>query len=329
MPFEKSLPFKEDSIAKIAPAFDLTNSSLIVAPKDEMRIEYEIWGVMFYRSHRSRFTESSFVFTDFNYFRPDVITVTATSPGSLLISREDSIVGRFINGNFERSTLSPIGYALVPYLLDAIKSHEGFRKFQNKYWLFYREALLYLLFQAAKRGHGGTIVLLPSNKIKQYENVIVSKYVLKESFKLSELIVKVLSLRSGDIAASAELNKIFAERLDFLAQLSCIDGALIMTTDLDILSFGSTLNAPKWNGSIIRGSNGLGSDEFGTGGEAIDVSKLGTKHNSAVNFAGACPDSIVFVISQDGPVRLILRKNEEKIILYWPDCLTSMFIERT
>lgn len=321
MPFNVSIPFTDDAVAKIAPAFDSKSTSFIVAPKDKTKSEYEIWGTMFYGPSTNRFNEIPLVIGDLSLSRPDTITVTAVSPGSLVISRGGGIIGRFLSGNFEKATPNPfVSRAMGQYIMDIIKNHKGFEQFENSYWHAYRDTLLYLLSEVSTRGHGGTIVLIPSGKVKEYESFIDTKYISKENFNLEDLINRMLKEESSEILFNVAMNKKYAERVTFLAQLSCIDGALILNDALHLLSFGSTLNAKKWSGKVETGHDG-----FGGGGENFDASKLGTKHNSAINFVGACPGSIAFVISQDGPVRGLIRKDEETV-LCWPDCLVSMFL---
>lgn len=319
--FTENLPFTVDTIVKIAPAFSPKTTSLIVAPKDKTRTEYEIWGVMFYRPSKNRFNETPVGFDEFNYLRPDVITVTAISPGSLMISRGNSAIGRFLSGKFEKAIPTPFqSSAMGQYIMDIVKTHSGYEQFKNQYWVIYRDTLLYLLSEASTRGHGGMIILIPSKMAQHYENFITSKYTFKENFSLEDLLIRLLNQGNNNIAVSLAMNRIVAERIEFFAQLSCIDGALILTNELRLLSFGSTLNAKPWSGNVV-----IGPDGFNDGGKRFDASKHGTKHNSAVNFVGAYPDSIAFVISQDGPVRGFICK-DEKTILCWPDCLVSMFV---
>jgi len=321
MTFSESIPFTVDAITKIAPAFDSKTTSLIVAPIDKLKPEYEIWGAIFYGPSTNRFDEIPLVIGDLSLSRPDDMTVTAVSPGSLVISRGGGVIGRFLFGNFEKAVPTPfVSRAMGQYIMDIIKNHKGFEQFQNSYWHIYRDTLLYLLSEVSTRGHGGTIVLIPSSKAQEYKSLIDSKYVFKENFNLEDLLNRILKEKSSEILFNIALNKKYTERVAFLAQLSCIDGALILTDKLHLLSIGSTLSAPKWNGDIVKGPDG-----FGGGGERFDTSKLGTKHNSAINFVGACPGCIVFVISQDGPVRGLVRKDEETV-LCWPDCLVSMFL---
>ncbi|MDP2799592.1 MAG: diadenylate cyclase, partial [Deltaproteobacteria bacterium] len=111
------------------------------------------------------------------------------------------------------------------------------------------------------------------------------------------------------------------EKLQSLAQLSAVDGALILTNELDLVTFGAILHAPKWSGATLIGTDGFGA----TSEEQFPAQRYGTRHNSAINFAAECEGSIVFVISQDVPIRAFVRSNE-KTALCWPDCTESMFV---
>lgn len=328
MPFSNSLPFSDNSITKIAPAFDFSRTFLAVSPTSESKNEYEIWGVMPYRLPSNVFNEIPVGLPgDFPY-APDILCVTAVSPGSLIISRGGSVIGRFFSGHFESAIPTPFySKAMGQYLLDMIRNHRGYLQDESGYWGYYSDTLGYLLTKASNYGHGGTIILLPRSKREEppFKRYIDLKYFFNKTFNLEDSIISLLKREQDendhDMAVSIAMNRNHAKRIDFLAKLSCIDGALIVTDDLHLLSFGSTLNAPKWDGDILTGPDG-----FGGGGAKFDASKLGTRHNSAIDFVGACPGSVAFVISKDGPVRGFIQKNE-KLILCWPDCHVSMFLE--
>jgi hypothetical protein len=78
--------------------------------------------------------------------------------------------------------------------------------------------------------------------------------------------------------------------------------------------------ASKWGKRIL-----VGPDGFGGGGKEFDASTLGNRHNSTIDFVGACPGCIGFVVSQDGPIRGFARKDNDTI-LCWRDCRVSMFV---
>ncbi|WP_454064658.1 hypothetical protein [Candidatus Nitrospira salsa] len=73
--------------------------------------------------------------------------------------------------------------------------------------------------------------------------------------------------------------------------------------------------------SLIIGPDGNGA----TKNEKFEINRYGTRHRSAFDFAAAQPDSIVFVLSQDGPIRAFHRIDDTTVHV-WPDCTVSMFL---
>jgi hypothetical protein len=346
--FSEAIPFNVQSIKKVAPAFDAVVSSLLVAPKN-LPHDYEIWGAMFFRPPINSFDDIA-VGTGYEFFRADALTVTAVSPGSLIISRGDSVIGRFLSGKFEKAVPTPfIQEAMGKYILNLLGSYGGGLnlKRSGRAFNYYMDTVMYLLSECSNRGHGGTVILISSVRVNEYSKYITSKYAFNRKFGLEEPLKKILEeqmkyeefvkdhikhIKDHERGAqengisTAELiklaiNRRYMERIDLLAQFSCIDGALIITDWLNLVSFGSTLKAPKWYGKILAGPDG-----FGGGGENINASKFGSRHNSTIDFVGACPESLGFVISQDGPIRALVRRDGDTI-LYWSDCFISMSLE--
>jgi len=121
MTFEQSLPFSQESITKISPAFDSTTTSLIVAPGNDRSSDYEIWGAMFYGPSLKPLEEIPVGIEGLTLFRPDVMMVTAIAPGSLLISRGSLLIGRFLYGDFVESTPTPFySKAMGNYIIETI-----------------------------------------------------------------------------------------------------------------------------------------------------------------------------------------------------------------
>ena len=109
-------------------------------------------------------------------------------------------------------------------------------------------------------------------------------------------------------AGGITYHRLILEHLQRLAQLSTVDGALILTSALELVAFGAKLQAPTWNGKPLLGPDGWGN----ASGDTFSSQRYGTRHNSAIDFAAACKGSIVFVISQDGPysgLRLVRRRH--------------------
>jgi hypothetical protein len=108
-------------------------------------------------------------------------------------------------------------------------------------------------------------------------------------------------------------------RLRSLVDLAGIDGAVLLTPSFEVIGFGIKLKSPKWERDVQHGPLVQPVET-----QQLDFSRLGTRHNSALNFVGSIEGSIAFVASSDGPIRALVKSTEEKI-WYWPDCRVSMF----
>jgi hypothetical protein len=166
------------------------------------------------------------------------------------------------------------------------------------------------------------IVLIPQRSLQHYEHErrFTYEYRFSRELGLRDLFIRLIEGPPGSMSGQIALRKLIKERLQLLAQLAAIDGALLLTDELDLISFGVTLNAPVWEGTVL-----IGPDAFGGGGDIFAHTKLGTRHSSAIDFIGKCPDCVAFVVSEDGPIRGIVQR-DSSTLLCWPDCTESMFV---
>jgi hypothetical protein len=306
------LPLSVASIAKLAPALDPGTSAMAVGPAG-VDGELGIWGVFTFSPTSSTFNEiPPWVYGDLAY-RPDLFTVYAANAGSIVISRHNSQIGRILNGEFTPATPSPFTMnSLGRYLVQCVQDHELYGAYGDAYWRLYRETVELLLSEAGQRGHGSIFALvMPEAKI---EGCITPRFGFREKVGLAHLMGELLR-DDLDVPTSIAMRKTFADRVRFLAQLGTVDGAVILDTEFGLAGFGVMLAAPPWQGTVITGPDGFGEG----GGEVLNPARLGMRHNSALAFAGAVDGSIVFVISQDGPVRVFVKSGKDTL-LYWPDC---------
>jgi hypothetical protein len=319
--FVTPLPFTVDSITKLAPAFDLVLSSIAVG-RDSSTRELQCWGIFNY----SPTVPSSYAISsapkEGMCFRPDLFTVTARNPGSLQISRMNANIGRFVSGDFVPAAPTPFTHrSLGKYVMRSVESTDLWRRHGTLYWHYYCDALEVLLAESASRGHGATVVILPSGGAAVPEKLILAKYRLEADVHLMTHFEEVLTYGSSLVPGGIAYQTLILEYLQRLAQLSTVDGALILTPELELVTFGATLQAPKWHGKPLLAPDGWGK----TSGDTFPAQRYGTRHNSAIDFAHACEGSTVFVISQDGPIRAFVRSDEDTV-LCWPDCTESMFV---
>jgi hypothetical protein len=354
------LPFSIESVIKLAPAFDYASTSLALTPVDRKRGRYEIWGILFY-GQPTAWLDFSRRFSKHSSRRSDkFLTVTVISTGSLLLSRGNLIIARFLEGELRKTALStPVPTILGQHINEIIKTHSEQEEFGHEYLWLYDACLIKLLSEASRRGHGGTIVWLPSDTPSECREMIYEKYAFanmenflrfadrKEAETTRELLNGLCSFRAEEregyssllgeedrsrknqiLVSLAGVQKIISSikesitsRIELIAQVSCIDGATVINDELELVSFGSVLRAPTWSGTTKTFSRAADGHL-----EEMDVSKLGTRHNSAISFAAACPKSIVFVISQDGPVRGFIR-SDENTVFCMNDVNLSSFME--
>ncbi|MBF0176090.1 MAG: hypothetical protein HQL63_04480 [Magnetococcales bacterium] len=329
------LPFTVDSIVKLAAAFDPITTALAVNPIADKEEPLHIWGGVFASIRgRNRFDALSEGFTP-----PDLLTVSTWKPGSLSVFRGRRIIARFNSGRFTRPTSAPFTASLMGWsLLKVVKNHPEFRRLGVTYWRTYRDLVDRLLVESRNRGHGGTIIWVPEDRLESAQNLILPSTTIARIPEGVPLVADLCDMelqrqeesaqrKAGNQIADSrvveetilECKRRIVEHIELLAQMTRVDGALILTDRLRVKSFGSLLVAPRWLRKTVHGpeeENGLAVN--------VNLSHYGTRHNSAVNFIGHCPGCVAFVLSQDGPIAGLTLKDDETVY-WWPDCLSQLW----
>lgn len=101
----------------------------------------------------------------------------------------------------------------------------------------------------------------------------------------------------------------------FVASLSGVDGAVVMTKRLKVLGFGGEITATSPTLSHVR----LAGDATGVGGTAVPITSFGTRHRSACRFCSSFEDALCFVVSQDGQVKGVKRVGPQ--VVMWNDLM--------
>jgi hypothetical protein len=98
--------------------------------------------------------------------------------------------------------------------------------------------------------------------------------------------------------------------LSAIANLSGMDGAIVLTYDCKVGAFNAIINRQKESDTEQK--------LIDVDGKAIDDQKtfghLGSRHQSALLYAQSVPDSFVFVISQDGSISAFHNPNDATVI---------------
>jgi hypothetical protein len=313
-----------DWLGKIASAFDPATTAICVFQDEADPSQLRAWGTV----HTNRKGKTPFSALAEWYDPPDGLAVTVVAPGSLVLSSGERMIGRFINGAFSLAMPTPFHEAAMgKYFLAEIRRHPGYTEHGATYWHAYRDLMELLLSESFHRSHGATIVWVPSGSIEEAQDFVDARNRLESAPDISSLVGQLVGLQAIGMSSPAmlleslQLKRLIIDRVEFLAQLACVDGALVITDELRPLSFGSMLKADPWAGKVLTGPDGY-EDRIAP----VDLTRYGSRHFSGVAMAGACRDAAVFVVSQDGPVRG-LKGVDDDTVYWWPDCLTSVFVD--
>jgi hypothetical protein len=316
--FSQSIPLTAESIRKVARAFNQTTTAIAVSRDGDV---YQIIGAIFYGRPLSRLDDAESA-----RGRPHVLTLSTRRAGSVAVGHGDSVIGRFENGQFSLAKAESLASRiLVPHIIKTISTHEEYPRFQGEYWYLYRSCLQRLYTTAAAGAHGGTIAWIPTAQLSGIGQHVQAGIELSTRQSGSHLAGLALQ-RSMDTAVSRRWvgteRKDLTDYLDALSQLCFVDGALLIDDFLRPVRFACHFAAPKWDGEVREGPL-----RDTVPGEMVDTQRLGTRHQSAINFAAAHPGVVVFVISEDGPVRTICRFQDD--VFFWPDNLNTVFVDQS
>jgi hypothetical protein len=266
------MPFDVKTISKLAPA--IANESSILVSADENNA-LKITGI-------SQFS-----------FLP--LEISVLDPGKLLIKYDLENIA-VISG----SEVVFIRYSLAAHTSriwsKLFPSNDG----QTLIWNDVRYSVIVnTLREMRKLGHGGILIIVPCNKKYKISIEKPIPYSTDGLFKYGSETIDSFNEKKKE-------NKDYygseiTDLAKYFAQLTAVDGAVLLTTKLDLIGFGivikkSTKKLPK-----IYELDSLDHSEWFTSVKELD--HFGnTRHKSAANFAINQPDSVVFVVSQDGRV---------------------------
>lgn len=299
--FKQPVPFNVATVAKLAPALDPQANFVGVWVDEDGQLV--MWG---------------FVPTDENG-----LTAATLDPGQLLISFKEIGIEHFTlllsgtRGEFVRR--SEFLSWLVPESkterqMDVWRKHEA----EVMRAVDYRD----ITTMMRSHRHGGTLLVVKEDgEWRQSFNPSIT-FAAKEPY--DKIRVDTL-LRDRTIAQEKENEVIYTESpafkmaiesgrksLETIGRLTAVDGAAVMSYDLDVLAFGAKIKA-KGKGKPERVLIS-GPFEESTPSE-IDLAMLGgMRHQSAAQFVFDQKAALAFVASQDGRLSAMRWDAEKEIV---------------
>jgi hypothetical protein len=278
--FAEPLPYDVRSLTKLAPALGQPGMAALVAPFESGQLM--IWGVVThsYAALTVKVLDPGALIVKF------VATNIAAVSGSEavhirdpLLTRSSTIWGRFASGS-EGEEYSSWNDPRVDAVLDAVKTMRSL-------------------------GHGGALVIVPEGGGWERSVKMPIAYAgerLHTPFRNQVEAMNDLRDKNVNWAEKLFWAEMLKHEAGALAQFTSVDGATLITYDLDVIGFGVKLQpAPEsMEPSRIYQIDPLDHEEWLT---QVTLEKLGgTRHQSAARFVADQKDSVAFVVSQDGDV---------------------------
>ena len=163
-------------------------------------------------------------------------------------------------------------------------------------WAGSMNVMVQLAVSMRAHGRGGLMLVVPSETDAWPESVVHPlSYVVSPPF--DELAI--LSRGPGDEERRQPWRDELARAVDAVAGLTAIDGATLLTSGYEVLTFGAKIARRRGSSPIDQVT--LTEPIEGTGPEVVSPSELGgTRHLSAAQFVHDQRDSLALVASQDG-----------------------------
>jgi len=339
--FQNPRDFCIREVVKLAPAADPRR---VLIGVDPAAYPLRIWGLLGTKGYDHPLGRRAYQATWYDRFQfgPAFLKICCDGPGRVSIHSRQKRLVEFRDGEFVTCPNSRLlGGGFVEKRLNALVNES----LSPLLWV----ARLLRVIQEMR--HGGTILFVPDGEPKgislKYEggstavgdgirNLWDSSRTINQTLgplgnqiRRNEILRDLPShqtpLPQFDAASLLAIGGMFDFETDAiddmkrslraLAELSAVDGAVLVGSDFKLLGFGGKIDAPSSLPNVYRAVNPDGQNP-----ELMDTSERGNRLISAISFCDSNPEALAFVCSQDGPVSAVL-KHEENVIV-WPNIET-------
>ena len=347
--FTRPLALDQHELRRLAPAVVFSRSLIGAAAGGGAP---RIWGVIHSGPHwlqsvrGGRETEQTI---------PPVLIVAATGPGRLLVTagavtlaelRHGTLSGRAVDvfqAHWLHERLSGVGRVTpAKHLSDRQQAGESSTEIQSSFGRVLAGHVLRRIVATIRASqHGGTLIVVPSERVA--ELLVDGHYMrVKYAFTAEEprrriltLMRRIMNELAQEATASTEiswtayeaslshqlsqLDEALFEVAHFVADMTRVDGTVLMTDCLEVLGFGVEIagELPE----VLRVARAH--DLEGAAREWVRTDRVGTRHRSAYRLCQAVHDALALVVSRDGDLRFI--RWHEDGVAYWEQLATGLW----
>jgi hypothetical protein len=347
--FSEPRSFSVAEVLRLAPAAESVRS--IICVDINHKKQWQIWGLL---DTGSNWWE--FIHHESNSGRPPpaYLTVSSSNPGELIVSMAGDVLLTLRNGvvyfpqndlffdGLVSDYLEPVRRSLYRDTLKKINGEKFDPEGHDDDYpqRFFNFCLSRILTCIRDKGHGGTLLLVPdalSASDSRLTDRVTLKYPCTYNYVWNLMVQSLLLHRQYfDMHFSAwdskipiepkkyhsisilesnreEVDEALSDCFHFIGSLSNIDGAVVMSDRLRVIGYGAEVIALSPTLSSVK----ICSDAHGKKVKAVPIEGYGTRHRSAFRFCSSYEDSVAFIISQDGGIKVAKRSGPE--VFLWPD----------
>ena len=337
------IPATDANFAKLAQASDPRTSSFAVYGRPRRKLT--IWGLIDQQTQYHRYLSHD---SSSGPERPGVFEISILGAAHLRVSVDYEVIAELrvnvladpevdvIASGAVHRKLSPG----VKRYVSAIKRASPRVAFKDRpEWAAtlqsdYLAVIRRLLLRIKNLGHGGAVLVSPDSSydnldikykisysrlkkairargVSAVDNTFVGdeiwKFVEKERDIPIDLYLRESVSRSEVEESDSEIDGV----LWFVALLSRVDGAVLLTPELDVVGFGVEITVSEEPHNVLLAQTPAASRSKV---KALDYHHFGTRHRSMMRYCNHVDQSVGFVISQDGDVRAMTQRRNNLLV---------------
>lgn len=351
--FSRTRPFNEYELHRLAPAADFyrTLIGMFVEPAQGA----QIWGLL---HSGTRWMHAVYGGRKTSPPMPVSLVVYVTGPGQISVCIGDEIIASLNAGQINCPTLDVFNARWITQSLTALNEetwalHQAARACAAKQWAALdpefssnvgQQAIRRIISVIRNSNHGGLLVYLPpemADEILEDNQYITIKYQFleyesRQRFQsLTLRIMNTLAEIYGDPEnpdkevgwqeyvttkneSIALLDEAIFDIAHFIAALSAVDGAVVITKRQELLGFGGVISGDLDSVGMV--AHAL--DTEGEQSEPVLSEGVGTRHRAAYRLCQKLHQAIAIVISQDESVQIVKWHNGS--VTYWDQIPTGV-----
>ena len=198
-----------------------------------------------------------------------------------------------------------------------------------------QQMLQRLIYTIQRTRHGGTLLIVSREfaaGMGQRDTLIRVKYRFAEEeprARLRTLVVRVMNTLASAVAprdgvrvgwddyvhfTNRKLNDLddsIFEMSHFIATLTSVDGAVLVTRNFELLGFGGEIAGALPEVDSVAEALDLEGSTY----RIETTEEVGTRHRSVYRLCNALHDMLGIVVSQDGGARFVRRNGDQ--VMYW------------